>query len=172
MNIHPILVHFPIALLTIYALLEIFSLLKKVREYEWLEHIKAFLVIVGVLSAFFTLSSGEVAENMINKGDPILHKLVETHGFFASVSTDIFLGIAILYALRFIKTKTWYGKFPVLVQNTFNKVSMLLDRRWVLILGALVGLLSITITGALGGSIVYGPGIDPVADIVYKILIQ
>ena len=37
-----------------------------------------------------------------------------------------------------------------------------------LILMALAGLAAITITGALGGAVVYGPNIDPVVSAVYR----
>jgi uncharacterized membrane protein len=73
MNLHPIFVHFPIALLTIYALLEVFIPLKvkvfKVCKWQntklyallvnpiW-KHIKAFLVIFGAVTVIPTLLTG------------------------------------------------------------------------------------------------------------------
>lgn len=34
---------------------------------------------------------------------------------------------------------------------------------------ALIGLIAITMTGALGGAIVYGPNVDPVVKFVYSL---
>ena len=50
MNLHPIFVHFPIALFTLYALLEC-ARFKKLQEQTYYFYLKAFLVITGGLAS-------------------------------------------------------------------------------------------------------------------------
>ena len=38
-----------------------------------------------------------------------------------------------------------------------------------MLLIALVGIVVITITGALGGAIVYGPEVDPIVSVIYHL---
>lgn len=176
MNLHPIFVHFPIALLTIYALLEVFMSFKikvfKVCKLEntkfyallvnpiW-KHIKAFLVILGAMTAVPTLLTGEVAEHRyLGDGNPgvffqsDLGKLIEAHGSAAIVSIIIFSVLALMYlASYFEKTKKLFS-------NTYVRAVL-----------AIVGLLCITITGALGGAISHGPDTDPVVTYVYDLVL-
>ncbi|MFA4887422.1 MAG: hypothetical protein WC595_04365, partial [Candidatus Nanoarchaeia archaeon] len=51
-----------------------------------------------------------------------------------------------------------------------NKLFPLIDKKALGIILSLIGLMLITITGALGGSIVYGTDTDPVVKLIYKIL--
>lgn len=62
-NLHPIVVHFPIALLTIYSLLEIASIHKKVRHSITVWYIKLFLIVVGWVFVQLSLSTGEAAQD-------------------------------------------------------------------------------------------------------------
>lgn len=168
MNIHPIAVHFPIALLTVYAILELLSGMSWLRNQPWKTGVKSFLLVVGTVFAFFTLSTGEGAEQTVT--DRSLHSLVETHAFFASASTYIFLGLALIYIFRTARTRLWYvTKVPKVLRTIIDWYSRAFDRRWFIALVALVGLVAITVTGALGGAIVYGPDVDPIVKAIYNI---
>ncbi len=125
MNIHPLFVHFPIALLTLYALFEIFipikirafKLLKKENTvfYKWLidpvwNSIKAFLVIAGTLIAFPTLQTGELAEEVFRDAatsPELFHQsqvaqLIEVHSTFANITVGIFAVLAVAYIVRIV----------------------------------------------------------------------
>lgn len=106
-NLHPIIVHFPIALLTIYSLLEIASLFRKVRENRTVRYIKLFLVLVGWIFVQLALSSGESAEHAGFGA----RNIIELHSLFANISTRLYGIAAIGYALqRFLYdgiTTTW-----------------------------------------------------------------
>jgi len=76
MNIHPLFVHFPIALLSFYALMEICRFIRINRSPHWF-HAKAFVLIAGAASAFLTLETGETAASLLRK--PELRALVRAH---------------------------------------------------------------------------------------------
>lgn len=163
MNIHPIFVHFPIALLTIYALFEIFAW-KKLQALSWWIYVKATMLFVGVLSSFAALNTGEMAEDIVGES-----RLVEMHASFATASTWLFVALSIVYLVRFILESSYIINFPKLqnllngIQNYINTFSFLIPAI------ACIGLVLITITGALGGAIVYGPDVDPVVSFVYHL---
>lgn len=169
MDIHPIFVHFPIALLTIYAIAELIRFRKLINTIYWF-YVKAILVIVGTLSAFLALNTGEGAEDSVSRS---LRPLVEMHSSFASVSTWIFGIIAIIYLISWINKSEFNQRIQVSsIGNQWNKVVVIVNRilnSSFIILLALIGLVLITITGGLGGAIVYGPDIDPIVNFIYHL---
>jgi uncharacterized membrane protein len=177
-NIHPILVHFPIALLTIYALLEVASL-KFVPFSTYARDakgtlIKGFLVIVGSISTIGALVSGEGAEHELLTvmgelgGDVFsLSHLIETHSTYATLTAIVFAIIALSYL------SLWFSS--VWNENTIlKKIDIFfsyLRNQYMISLLALIGLVLVTITGALGGALAYGPDIDPVVTYIYRLVI-
>ncbi len=169
MNIHPILVHFPIALMTIYAVAEIVSI-KKFKDTVYWFYVKATLVITGTLFAFLSLGTGDSAEELV-KHD--VRPLVNMHANFAATSTWIFGFLAVVYLVSWISKSKYNEK---LVASKFSKIwnikvkiaDKILNSYFPIIL-AIVGLITITITGALGGAIVYGPDVDPIVNFIYHL---
>lgn len=169
MNIHPIFVHFPIALMTIYAVAELLRF-KKIKETAYWFYVKAVLVIIGTISAFVALNTGDSAEHLANKD---LRPLIEIHSTFASASTWIFGFLAIVYLVSWISKsefdqKLRSSKFSKIWNIKVNIAQKILNGYLPVIL-ALIGLATITITGALGGAIVYGPEIDPIVSFIYHL---
>ena len=56
------------------------------------------------------------------------------------------------------------------IWETLGKIESLVLESFIVALAALAGLIAISITGALGGAIVYGPDVDPVVSLVYHLL--
>ncbi|MEI6400281.1 MAG: DUF2231 domain-containing protein [bacterium] len=163
MNIHPIFVHFPIALLTFYALFEVFAW-KKVKATTWFIYVKATLLFIGVLSGFAALNTGGSAEDLIGRSN-----LIETHATFATASMWLFVILSLVYIIGFILESAYIINFPKL-QNLLNGIQNYINKFYFLIPAiAFIGLIFITITGALGGAIVYGPDIDPIVSFVYHL---
>lgn len=197
MNIHPIFVHFPIALLTIYALLEVFIPIKiaAYKAFKWenfwaykllinpiWQAIKAFLVIVGTLIGLLTLETGEMAEELVRStasdprvfGTSQMGQLIEMHSTFAGVSIGIFAALAVGYIAYFIEKKSAAAESSEAIHKFMQKfggvvtlIRKIVLNPWVAAILALVGLVAITITGALGGAIVYGPDVDPAVKMIY-----
>ncbi len=164
MNIHPAFVHFPIALLIVYAVLECIRP-RYVMHYRSWHDIKATFVILGTLSAFAALSTGEMAEETI---EPTQHQLVELHSLFASISTWIFAVLALTYLIAVITEH-----IPVLSSQrwwkTVASIGAFVERSYIAISLAVLGIICLTITGALGGALVYGPDVDPIVSFIYHL---
>ena len=174
MNLHPIFVHFPIALLTIYALLEL-ARFKKLSAWAPLFYIKATFVILGSLGTFAALLSGEAIEDQFEVGN--LEALVETHANWAVATSWIFGIISIAYLVAWILRGEAFHriighKLIAPFWRLLTQLSDILLKKNLVIVLAIIGLLTITITGALGGAIAYGPDIDPAAQFFYNLLVQ
>lgn len=165
MNIHPALVHFPIALLVIYALMECMRWNRFLSHHSW-NDIKAIFVILGTIAGFMALQSGEVAEHAFK--DQSMRQVIELHATFATASIWIFgilaaayLVIAFTEHVSFLSSQSWW--------KVLQKIAYMLLHWSVAIPLSLLGLVSITITGALGGALTYGPDVDPIVSFFYHL---
>ena len=173
MNIHPFIVHFPVAFLSVYSLMELIRIHYITSTGYWF-YIKASLVIIGTAGAGAAYLSGELAEELLGESE-----LIEIHSRWAKLSVIIFGLIAGLYVIA------WLSRLELLarIENSLNlnnsitytmlkKILNYTVESFLMILPALAGLVCIVITGALGGAIVYGPDIDPFVRIIYSFLIN
>jgi len=169
MDIHPIIVHFPIAMLVIYAIFEIFRIPVIVRQH-WYVSVKTILLMIGVVFSFFALSSGETAEHLAGRS-----QLIETHSLYAGASTWIFAILLVSYLIHGLAVSLSITRIRTLIERLgfIWQILILLARfilkPYIVVTLALVGLITITITGALGGAIVYGPDADPVVSFIYHL---
>lgn len=168
MDFHPIIVHFPIALLTVYAIMELVWS-KKLRSSSTWMHIKVSFLLIGLIGAYAALSSGDAAAHQY-AGD---RSLVHTHEFFASMTTNIFLILTIGYLVEFISTRfphLFKGKTLKNIWSVITKLKNIILHTPLVYVLALAGLILVTITGALGGALVYGPDVDPIVSFVYGLV--
>ncbi len=173
MNIHPLLVHFPIALLTLYSMMEIGRFPAFTRQPYWF-FTKAILCIVGSFSGILTIISGKMIVDQFLGGSR--DKLINAHENFAILSICVFLILAISYLIL------WWNRSREArltgqqqprngLWNVLLRVARFVVETPLSILLAIIGFIALTITGALGGATVYGPDIDPVVRLVYGIVI-
>ncbi len=164
-NIHPLFVHFPIALLFVYSVLRIVPLKRWFPTIAWREIEFTFLAL-GVMGAFVALSTGETAEHLVRP----THTLVEAHSFFATLATWMYGLLLSGEILAFLNKKY----IPKLLPGSIAKLTLFLERlltkRVVSLILALCGIVAISLTGLLGGVLVYGVTADPIAGTVLKIL--
>lgn len=184
MDIHPLIVHFPVALLTLYSIAE-FLRFKNIHQQPLLFGIKTIMVAFGTLGAGIALLTGETAEHiqLMRANNPTLKHIINIHSDWAAVATLIYGVIALAYISTAIEKTGFlaYVDERIKLNNNLNKLCNLFFARIVpaanhlvesriIILLALLGLAAITITGALGGSIMYGTSADPIVWAIYKIL--
>lgn len=164
-NIHPIFVHFPIALLLIYSLIKVIPFDKYLPKISW-RQIETFLLLLGVAGAIVATSTGEIAQDLIVRNK----ELVEIHSTYAEISTFIFALLLLGEVLYFL--------MPIIVlrfkESIFTSILVyiqkILTNPILSKLLAILGFISISITGLLGGAIVYGTSADPFTGIVLRIL--
>ncbi len=165
-NIHPLFVHFPIALLFIYSIIKVLPLEKWFANVSW-KHIERALLVFGTLGAFAAMTTGEIAESLSKPN----HQLVEMHSTFASASTWIYaiLLVGEILAITLPLLQNFLLKIPAVNKFLLFIHKLITDEVFSATL-AFLGLVAISITGLLGGVMVYGTSADPVAGIVLNIL--
>jgi hypothetical protein len=146
--------------------------LPKLNALPYYFYIKGSLLIIGILTSSLALQTGEMAEDLVSRD---LHNLVETHATFANISTWIFAILAIVYAIIWI-SKTEYSQklnesvFAKIWNIKLNIANKIFNNTALIVLLSIAGLGAITITGALGGAIVYGPDVDPIVSFFYYLI--
>lgn len=145
MPLHPLIVHFPIALLILGAVIEIVNV---VMKKESLNKFGTLLIILGVISGFATLATGDGAEHFAeNKWGDSVEGKIGPHEKFADISMFLFSALAIIKILfrhnifkwSFLQSKALRGGLATVL----------------IVLLSIAGAASIAETGHLGGKIVY-----------------
>ena len=141
-QLHPKIVHFPVAFLSIYALLEITGVLSKKEFFKKAAYLFLFL---GVLSAVVAVISGnqasDIASQWEDKGAIIPFGLISQHEEFATITLWYFTGLLVLRTFLVVKKK-----YTGMIQYIF-------------IVLAIIGGYLIYETGDLGGKLVYNHGV-------------
>lgn len=167
LNIHPAVVHLPIGLLTVYSIIEILRF-KKIQERSYIFYIKAVLVIVGFFGAIGAFLTGDMIEHAFVG----TRALVNVHSNFALATLILYGIIGASYLI------VWFQKESKKIAKLKNKtlvslwkkkllVANFLQKGPVLVVLSVIALICISITGALGGAIAYGPDADPFVSLVY-----
>ena len=171
MNIHPIIIHFPIALLITYAVFELIRFRKVAGQPYWF-YIKSLLVIFGTLGGYAALLTGDTARRLIT--DTSLRPLIRAHESWGQISVIIFSVLAAGYLVAWIKRSgsTFLQKIPPIKQlwPLIVWFQVLITETPLVWLLAAAGIVSLTVTGALGGSIIYGHTGDPFTDWIYHLI--
>lgn len=168
LNIHPTMVHFPIALLGLYSFFEILRFRKLVRQ-SWYTPVKCAFLFFGTFFGFLAFTSGILARKSLG----LYSLLISEHSKWAGISLGIFTLLSICYILFFVSQKGWFVRFEAHIKHAGTMFPAMARATLLLApIGALIGLIAITITGALGDAIVYGPNIDPLTQFIYHLCIN
>lgn len=165
-HLHPLIVHFPIALLFLYSIIKIIPLSTWLQKVSW-KPIERFLLLVGTIGIFFATWSGETAKDITTASKNI----IEMHEVFANLTSWFYVLLVVCeflpMVIRYVDSKN-LATHKVLLP--FKKISLLLKHKWLVILLSVLGLVSLLVTGLLGGVMVYGTTADPLAPLVLSIL--
>lgn len=169
MDLHPLFVHFPIALLCLASFLELTRRFVK-NTSSW-AHVRTVLYVTGTLGAFVALSTGEGAEHLFQNRDlrPVLHM----HSLIANVTTWIYAVLALGYLLPWLEESFFVKRLPVSIKRPYDAVASfanILTRTPLSDVLAVLGFLGLLFVGALGAILVYGPDFDPITRLVYGML--
>ncbi len=169
MNIHPLLVHFPIALLTIYVLLELIRPSRLLASREW-RVLKTTLLILGTLGAWAAAATGDFGKSLY----PLMREVIAEHEMFGETTTAVFSLLSLIYIFDLLQS--WCGERMLATFGRFwtflKRAREILFPGAVIVIIAIIGFVLLLITGALGGTIVYGPHSDFFVTFVNKVLFQ
>ena len=173
MNLHVIVVHYPIAFLTVYALFELLRFRRLLNQPFWF-YVKAVLVILGSLGAGAALITGKMAKELFS-GVSSLEPVVSLHEKFAQTTTIIFAVLAVSYLVIWLNRENFSSIFSpdtvlAKIWNFLGKLAHVLVETKLAILLALAGLICVTLTGGLGGAMAFGPDADPFFKPIYNLL--
>lgn len=150
-DIHPLVVHFPIAFLVTYSFFEFISI-RKLQEKSYWFYVKAILVLIGTLSAIVTFISSRFSYQFTS-----LNTLVSLYDRFFGATIGFFGVVSLLYLLA------WFGKDRQVIFS-----SKLLFNRGAMVPISIVGFFIIAIAGGIAGAMVYGTHYDPLMSPVFK----
>jgi len=141
-SLHPKLVHFPLAFLLIYVLLEILGVLSGKEFFQKCAYLFLFIGIITAVAAVFTGNqAADLAEKLKVGGTAIPSGLISEHEDYATASLWYFTALLVLRTFYVIKKK-----FKGIIQYVF-------------ILLALIGGYLIYQTGDRGGKLVFNHGV-------------
>jgi uncharacterized membrane protein len=165
-NIHPLFVHFPIALLFVYSIIKVLPFKKWLPKVAWRD-IERVLLLLGVLGAFAALATGGSAEHLIHAN----RQLVNAHANFGAGATFIYGALLVGEITAVINAKKIkYGKKWNWISILLQFIELILCNPLFSGILAALGFIAISITGLLGGTIAYGLTADPIAPFILKIL--
>jgi len=130
-HLHPMLVHFPIALIMVGFLADLLFLFKKT---DWLSKAGFFLMVLGTLGAIIAVMTGVLFTQQPTEGEVV--KIYEIHTRAAVITLLIMLFVTITRIIFFVKQKE--DKF-----------------RWSILVLYFLGALAVSYTGFMGGTMVY-----------------
>jgi uncharacterized membrane protein len=167
-DIHPMVVHFPIALLTVYSFLEILRF-RFLREKQYFFYVKATTLILGAPAALVAVVAGRLA---VEGHGGKLGVLARTHSNFAYSTTAVYVFLTFLYLVLWVH-KSEYGRRVegYSFYRAIRKIAHAIMETPIVLIPAVAGLALITITGALGAAIVYGPEFDPFVKFIYTLFV-
>jgi uncharacterized membrane protein len=135
--LHPIVVHFAIALLSVAVVCDFLYLITK-KENFW--QITNYLLVAGTLSAIGAVLTGNQAFKLIEV-TPEIEALVNDHHNSGQLAMWVFIALS---GMRFLFIKLQWFKKPL---------------KWVYYLYGMVALVFLFRTGLLGGEMVYIHGV-------------
>lgn len=140
-DLHPAVVHFPIALICLYIFIELINMFLKERE---LKKYALIVLLLGIISGIISVLTGNQAyQNLLENPNLTVHhiQLISEHELYATITIWYFALILIINYYLFIKKK--------------NESRM----HYLFILFIILGAIILYYTASIGGSLVYDFGI-------------
>jgi len=117
-ELHPKVVHFPIALLITYVALELIGIVFKKEFYQKAAHLLLFL---GVIGAFFAVLTGNQAHSAYKYWSESSSELFNEHQTFANLTVWYFTGMLVFRTYLIVKKKfSSFYKYIILALALFG----------------------------------------------------
>ncbi len=96
-GMHPLVVHFPIALLLFAAVFVILAIIVPKRGW-WFSVSALILLIGGTAGAFVAVSTGEAARDVVEEGEDEMFDVLQQHEDVVEQARNVFVALTIVYA--------------------------------------------------------------------------
>ena len=103
-GLHPLVVHFPIALLLTAWLPMLIGLVDKRRRGGWLGA-GVLMLLLGVLGAFVSTFTGETAASIVGPDSKAMEDLLHAHETTAELARNIFLAVLVLCIIMLLAVR-------------------------------------------------------------------
>ena len=148
-GLHPLVIHFPIALLLVSALFVFFGALFPVRGW-WFRCAALILLGLGTLGAFVSVRSGEKARDVVEEGSDAMFQTLEKHEELTKKAMYAFTALSVVYAILL--------GLPLL-SNAFFQPSVHVPLHLVFLAVLMAGNLLLANAAHLGGLLVHEFGV-------------
>ncbi|MBI2673834.1 MAG: hypothetical protein HYX23_00960 [Candidatus Zambryskibacteria bacterium] len=160
MDLHPLVIHYPIAFLTTYVVFELVRIRKILALPYWF-HIKMTLVVIGELGAIATVITAQFSTEL--RGG---NMLVDRYKLFIIITALIFGMLAFAYVFKFTDPNSDQSGQSRALTTWFHFIL----KPFVLIPLVITGLFFIIVSGGLFGATIYGTHFDPFLAPIFKLL--
>ncbi len=152
-GMHPLVVHFPIALLMVSPILILIGLL-------WARHrtgmLTAALIVMalGTLESFVAVATGEAAGQFVDRSVPAIEQVLEEHEELGETTRNVFTALTVVYAALIVLpwgVEKWRGR-PIPIRPWLAALILYLA-----VYG--IALLLLANTAHLGGRLVHEFGV-------------
>ena len=147
--LHPLIIHFPIALLLVVPFLIVVGALRPAERGRTILYVALGLMIAGTLGTFLAVASGEAAGRLAER-TPQIDAVLEHHEQLAEATRIAFSVLTVVFAAILL--------IPVVMNKTSNRlVSTVLPLAFLVLYAG--GILLITNTAHNGGRLVHEFGV-------------
>jgi uncharacterized membrane protein len=148
-GLHPLIIHFPIALLLVAPVFVALAMLRPARAGAF-GFSALVLLVLGTAAAFVAVSTGEAAAELATRTEAI-NAAIERHASLAETARNIFAGLTVLYAVLLA--------LPLVVKTLSTRAWVVTTNAVVLVM-LLAGGLVIANAGHQGGLLVHKYGVQ------------
>lgn len=100
-GLHPLVAHFPIALLLTAWLPMLLALADKKRRTRWL-HTALTLLVLGTISTFAATLTGEATEEIVEHSSQAIEHAIHNHEETAEMARNLFIAVTLLFTVLLI----------------------------------------------------------------------
>ena len=97
-GLHPLVIHFPIALLLVSALFVFLGAIFPARGW-WLRCTALILLALGTASAFVAVRTGEYARDVVEEGSDTVFQTLDKHEELGEKTRNAFAALTVVYAI-------------------------------------------------------------------------
>lgn len=151
-GLHPLVVHFPVALLLVSPLFVLLGLLPKIGR--GFSHAALALLLLGTIAAYVAVETGEASAGLITRTEQV-SKVLEQHQELAETARNLFTVMTVLYAALIFAP-------PIYERATRKRIKPVIPLVATVVFVILLGLCVIVLANAahLGGRMVHELGVQ------------